>query len=171
MGLYVNIWDCTSVEDCRCPRSSHAPSLRPTSPSTLSSISNSRNSDDNPSAVVSFQYASEAVANAQKTLQEWDRRWGTDSKFLFKAMYTFLEVGHVKVSVDRARGEIMAMVIKGKEALLHLQSFGFIDTQTMQGGDIAALWTEAYRVMEGLHEQVALARAALVYVDMKKTIA
>jgi hypothetical protein len=107
------------------------------------------------------------VANAQKTLQEWNRRWGTD--FLFKATYTLLEFGHVKVSVDRVRGEITAMVLKGKEALHHLQSVAFIDTQSMQGGDIPNLWIEAYRVMEGLHEQIALARATLVYVDMMKT--
>jgi hypothetical protein len=120
--------------------------------------------------VVSFQDAREMVANAQKTLQEWNRRWGTDSDFLFKAMYTLLEFGHAEMAVDRARGEIVAMISKGKEALLHMQLVGTIDLHSIQGNDIPNLWIDAYCVMEGIHQQIALARAALVYVDTKKTI-
>ena len=153
------------VEDCHYPHSSRASSLHPTSPDTLPSISSSGKSHDRPSTkpgrVVSFEDAHEIVASAQKTLQEWNTRWGSNSNFSFRAICYCLELGHVKVPVDHARGEILAMVQKGRDALLDLETIAYIDLHSVKHKDFPNFFIEMVRVIKGLHERIARADEVL----------
>ena len=55
----------------------------------------------------------------------------------------------------------MAMIRKGKQALLQLESIAFVDLQSIQAADFQDFWIETIRVIEGIHERIAHANAAL----------
>jgi hypothetical protein len=129
----------------------------------LSSIGSSRDSPNKdgdtrslprPSAL-SFQDAHKIVANGQKMLQEWNRRWGSVTNFVF------LEFGGIDMPADRARGELMAMIQDGRLALLQLESIASIDFKSIPSDDFRHFWIDAVRVVEGLHERIAIASALL----------
>jgi hypothetical protein len=63
--------------------------------------------------------------------------------------------------VDRARGEMLDIIRKGREAILQLESIAFIDLRSIQADEFRSFWTETIRVIEGLNEQVTRAGAAL----------
>jgi hypothetical protein len=94
-------------------------------------------------------------------LQEWNRRWGTGASFSHRAANAFLGIGLVEVSADRARGEVLDIIRKGREALLQLESIAFIDLRSIQADEFRSLWIESIRVIEGLNERVTRADAAL----------
>jgi hypothetical protein len=100
-------------------------------------------------------------------LQEWNRRWGTGANFSHRAANAFLGIGLVKVPADRARGEILDMIRKGREALLQLESIALIDLRSIQVDKFPGFWIETIRVVEGLHERVARADAVLQLLDMQ----
>ena len=122
-----------SVED-HCRRSSSHISLsRPTSP-TLSSTGTSIDSQPKrdalctppcPSTLVSFHDARKIISSGQKVLQEWNRQWESLANFLFRAVNAFLELGLIKLPVDRARGELMTMIQNGRRALVQLESIAY----------------------------------------------
>jgi hypothetical protein len=147
-----------SVEDHCRRRSPHVPSFHPPSP-TLSSTSEDDDaiSPPRPRAIASFKDANEIIASAQKMLHEWNKQWGTVASFSFRVVDAFLDFGLIKMPADRARGELMAMVQKGREALLRLGSIAFTDTQSIRGDNLQ----QFCRVVEGLHERVAHAEAVL----------
>jgi hypothetical protein len=108
-----------SVKD-HCRRGSpHVPSFHPPSP-TLSSTSEDNDAISNPlpRAIASFKDANEIIASAQKMLHKWNKQWGTVTSFSFRVVGAFLDFGLIKMPADHAREELMAMVQKGREALL-----------------------------------------------------
>lgn len=111
--------------------------------------------------MVTFQDAHEFIANGQKTLQEWNGRWGTGGNFLHRAANALLGIGLVKVPADRARGELLDMVRKGREVLLQLESIAFVDLHSIQVDEFQDFWIKTIRVVEGLYERVAQADAVL----------
>jgi hypothetical protein len=123
------------------------------------------NKDDNTAPTpVSFQDARKIIADGQKMLQEWNKRWGTTiSEFSFRTVNASLEFGGlVKMTpVDHARGEIMTMIRNGREVLLQLKSIAHLDFQSVPAGDFPNFWMETVRVIEGLHEQIAHADVAV----------
>jgi hypothetical protein len=72
-----------------------------------------------------------------------------------------LGIGLVEVPADRARGEILDIIRKGREALLQLESIAFIDLSSIQADKFQSFWIETIRVIEGLKERVTRADAAL----------
>src|ERR1700722_3835217 len=161
-----------SVEDHCRSRSSHVP-ICPTSPASPPKSTHSsghpRDKDDDttrrscPSAtIITLQDAHEIVANGQKTLQEWNKRWGAvTTTFSFRVINTVLEFGLGKLPAINAHGELMAMIRKGKQALLQLESIAFVVLQSIQAADFQDFWIETIRVIEGIHERIAHANAAL----------
>ena len=147
-------------------RSSHSLSTRskPPSQSSSRSIKNPHNDDETPltpcpSTKVTFQDAREFLANGQKTLKEWSRQWGTGTSFSHRAAKAFCGIGLVKVPEDRARGEVLDIIRKGREALLQLESITSIDLRSIQADEFRAFWIETIRVTNGLSERVAQADA------------
>jgi hypothetical protein len=144
------------------------------SSSSSSSSENPHNDDETllapwPLKTVTFQDAQEFVANGQKTLQEWNRRWGSGAIFSHQAANALLGIGLVKVPPDRARREILDVIRKGRDALFQLESIAFIDLGSIQDDEFRGFWAEAIRVIFGLHERVAQAEAVFQfqkYVDM-----
>jgi hypothetical protein len=133
-----------SVEDYS--RTSHlerSSSTHPTSPSQSSSrsIENPHNDDETlftprPLTAVTFQDAHEFLANGRKMLQEWNRHWGMGASFSHRAANAFLGIGLVEVAADRARGEILDIIRKGKEALFQLESIAVsIDLCSIQDNE------------------------------------
>jgi hypothetical protein len=177
LGILVwhkrNITYSFSVEDhndhCRS-RCSHV-SICPTSPpKSTHSSGNPRDKDDDDSsrrscpsaAIITLQDAHKIVTNGQKTLQDWNKRWGAvTTTFSFRVVNTILELGLGKVPAISAHGELMAMIRKGKQMLLQLESIAFIDLQSIQAADFPDFWVETIRVIEGIHERIAHANAAL----------
>jgi hypothetical protein len=118
--------------------------------------------------MVTFHDGHEFIANGQKVLQEWNKRWGTGANFMHRAANGFLGIGLVKVPADRARGELLDMVRKGREALLQLKSIAFIDLRSIQIDEFRDFWIDTIRVIEGLNERVAQADLALrLHYDMQ----
>jgi hypothetical protein len=96
---------------------------------------------------VTFQYARESLANGQKTLQEWNRRWGSSASILHRASDAILGFGLAKP--DRAREEILNMTRKGREVLSQLESIAFIDLRSIKVDEFPGFWIETIRVFEG----------------------
>ena len=122
--------------------------------------------DDNlcvpcPSAVVSLNDAHSFVSNGQKVLQDWNRRWGTMSSFSFRAVNTFHEFGFIKMPTETARGELMATIQEGREALLQLELIAFVDSRSIQADDSPNFWLGVIRIVEGLTERISHADAVL----------
>lgn len=110
---------------------------------------------------VTFKDAHEFLANGQKTLQEWNRRWGTGAAFVHRAANAFLGIGLAKLPEDPTHEEVLDMVRKGRQALLQLESIAFIDLRSTQVDDFPGFWIETMRVVQGLNERVAQADAVL----------
>lgn len=94
------------------------------------------------------------LANGQKILQEWNRRWGTGASFSHRAAKAFL--GPVEVPADRVRGEILDSRRNGREVLLQLESIAFIDLRSIQADkydEYRSLLLETIRVIEGVIER------------------
>jgi hypothetical protein len=68
-------------------------------------------------------------------LQEWNRRWGTGASFSHRAANAFLGIGFIEVPADHARGEILDIIRKGREALLQLESIAIIDLRSIQADE------------------------------------
>jgi hypothetical protein len=111
--------------------------------------------------VVTFQDAHEFLANGQKTLWEWNRRWGMGANFSCQAKNALRGIGLVKVPAACGCGEILDMAQRGRDALAQLESIAFIDLRSIQVDDFPGLWIEFIRVSEGLHDRVAQADAVL----------
>lgn len=94
-------------------------------------------------------------------LEEWNRRWGTGASFSHRVANAFLGIGLVEVSADRARGEMLDMIRKGRKAISQLESIAFIDLRLIQADEFRNFWIETIRVIEGLNERVTRAGAAL----------
>jgi hypothetical protein len=92
-------------------------------------------------------------------LQEWNRQWGMGASFSHRAANAFLGIGLVEVAADRARGEILDIIRKGREALFQLESIAC----SIRDDEYRSFWLETIRVIEGLNEQVTRADAALQY--------
>ena len=175
----LHITHSLSVEDHRRSRSSHTPSFRSTSRASSSthssgdSHSHINKDDDAPchpsSSFVSFQDAQEILVNGQKTLQEWNTRWGTIGNFSFRAAKAFLDCGLNKASADNARKELIAVAIKGKELLLQLESLGSVDFQSIRADRIPYFWKETFRLVEAVQEQIDHANSALQLCDNVQT--
>jgi hypothetical protein len=163
----------SSVEDHCSSHYSHAQSPRHVSPawSSADSSGNLSNEDDDthclppPSAVVGLQDAHEIVANCQKMLQEWNKRCGPVAKLRIRAANGSLKINKVEPPTDFARGELMVMVKRGREAILQLKSIAFLDLQSIQANDLsnfwASFWVDAINVVDVIHERIAHASSVL----------
>jgi hypothetical protein len=111
----------------------------------------------------SFHDALEFVANGQKLLQEWIKRWGTGAGFSHRAANLYLGTGLVKAPADRAiaRGELQEMVRKGMDALLLLDYAAFIDLRSIQIDEYRHLLIQTLRLIEELTERLTRAEIAL----------
>jgi len=149
-----------SVETCHSSPSEKSPLVSsPASPSTSSIkvFKNPENNDEtfhsrSPLKTLTFQDTHAFVANAQRTLQEWNRRWGTSANFWHRAM---------QVPADRALEELTEMIRKGREALLQMESIALIDLRSIHVDEFRDFWINVVRVVEGLYERVAQAEAVL----------
>jgi len=167
----VDTWLNSVVEEVH--HSSHVPSFRRSSRASSSTAAElthgSRDShtkdDDNfchpcPSSTMKHQDALKIIANAQKTLQDWNTRWGTIANFSSRIFNT-------PDRADSTHGELMAMIRKGREMLLQLKSIAFVDLKSIRADDFPNFWIETFRAAEGIHERVAHADAALRNLDME----
>jgi hypothetical protein len=80
-------------------------------------------------------------------LEELSKRCGTFPEFPFQAASAWLEI--------RAGGDLVAMIQKGREVLLQLESIASIDLQSIQAADFPNFWIETVRVVSGLNERIA----------------
>ena len=63
--------------------------------------------------------------------------------------------------VDHACGEILAMIQKGRDALLDLETIAYIDLHSVKHKDFPNFFIEMVCIIEGLHEQIAHADEVL----------
>jgi hypothetical protein len=98
------------------------------------------------------QKAHDFIDDGRKILQEWSRRWGTGASFSHRASNAVLGIG-LEVPADRAREEILDIIIKGREVISHLESI-FVDDE------IRNIWSEGIRVVEEISERVTRAGSA-----------
>jgi hypothetical protein len=94
-------------------------------------------------------------------LQEWNRRWGLGVSFLDRAADVFLGIGLVEVPADRAYGELLDIIRKGRKALSQLESIAFINSHSIKVNQFPGFWIEINHVIEGLYERIAQADAVL----------
>ena len=107
---------------------------------------------------ITYENARNLLANGQKTLQEWTRRWGTSVSFLHRFAHGLAEL---PVDHDGTHEEILDMVRKGRQELLQLESIASIDFRSIQVDDFPDLWIDAMRVIGGLSERIAQADVVL----------
>jgi hypothetical protein len=115
-----------------------------------------------PSSIVEHQDALKLINNAQKTLQEWNIRWGTIAKISFQT--TSWDVGLSKVPVDSAHGELMTLVTKGNEMLKELESIPIVELESIR----ANAWQEVFHLVEGITERIVYTTATLLsHIDIQ----
>ena len=83
------------------------------------------------------------------------------SSFSFRAVHTFHEFGFVKMPTETARGELMATIQEGREALLQLESIAFVDSRSIRADDSPNFWLGVIHIVEGLNERISHADAVL----------
>jgi hypothetical protein len=110
---------------------------------------------------VSFQDAHQIVANGQKTLQDWNKRWGTAANISFEVIDTFLKSGHAKMPNNCSCSDLLAVVRKGREALLQLNLIASMDLRSVEVGSFPSFWMDSIRVVEEINERVSLASLIL----------
>ena len=146
-----------------CPVPLHQPGHQPV-PATSPAIHMTKTMKPFPPprpSIISFQDAREIVANGRKILQEWNKRWGSVANFSFRAVNVFLKFGHTTADYQYAHRELLAIVQKGREVLSQVESIAFINLQSIKVEEFPDFWIETLRVVEGLHEQMSVAKAVL----------
>ena len=162
---------CSVKDYSRISHLERSSSTHPTLPSQSSSRSIENLHNDNetlfiscPLTAVTFQDAHKFLANGWKMLQEWNRHWGMGASFSLRAANAFLGIGLVEVTADRAHGEILDIIRKGKEVLFQLESIAAsINLCSIQDKELRSFWLETVCVIEGVNEQVTRADVARQY--------
>jgi hypothetical protein len=101
-------------------------------------------------------------------VQEWKSRWGSLANLSFRDAIAFLELGVIKVPVERACEELSTIIKDGDGVLSRLESIAYIDFQSIPAGGFPTLYVEILHVTKHLHEQIAQAKMVLqAYLDMQ----
>jgi hypothetical protein len=74
-----------------------------------------------------------------KCCKEWNERWGSSATFSRRPADAFFGIDLVGVPADRARGEILDIIRKGRKVLLQLESIAFIDLCSIQADEFQSL--------------------------------
>ena len=89
--------------------------------------------------------------NLCKAAKHWDS-FLSNCSFSHRVTNAFLGIGLVKVSADRACGEMLDMIRKGRKVISQLESIVFIDLHLIQADEFRNFWIETIRVIERLNE-------------------